>query len=687
MQKNKFNKLLEPCQIGQVRTKNRIVKAGQGMGFASGEGHVSEIHIGHYEAIAKGGVGLIIIEATGISFPLSLTGPKRLIIDDDRFLPGFVELAKVVNRHSCPAFLQLHHAGPSHSSKVSGLQPVASSSMSLSELPRKTYGPTKGLTPSEIEDLVEKFANAAKRAQKAGFDGVEIHAAHGYLLNSFLSQAWNKRQDAYGGNLQNRTRFLSEIIYRIKDRVGQDYPIGIRINGAEYGVEKGITPEESQNIARILEQAGATYIHVSAYGFGEYNRVIQPEQIFYPEPPKPVAESFDKSHNGAGGLIPLAANIKKVVSIPIIGVGRLDPFLSERILRQGQVDLVAFGRRLMADPELPNKVASGRLEDIAPCTACLTCWDRVVLGKPVRCRINPALGREKEFEIKPADKTKRVLVVGGGPAGMEAARVAALRGHEVILYEKEYKLGGSMRLAAVIKGTTIEDLVGLTRYLETQIKKLGVKVTSNKEANLALIEGLKPDVVVLAMGGIPITPKIPGIDKTIVKHPAQMYRTLKKFMRLFNPSILEWLMKVWMPIGSRVVVLGGGIEGCELTEFLTKQGRKVILLETSNELGAKLVKETKERLLMWFAKKGVIILTGVKYEEITDEGITIITKDGEKKHIEADNILPALGLEPNRELFIGLKDKVPEVYSIGDCKEPHLILEAIDDGSQIGRMI
>jgi pyruvate/2-oxoglutarate dehydrogenase complex dihydrolipoamide dehydrogenase (E3) component len=244
-----------------------------------------------------------------------------------------------------------------------------------------------------------------------------------------------------------------------------------------------------------------------------------------------------------------------------------------------------------------------------------------------------------------------------------------------------------MRLAAVIKGTAIEDLVGLARYLETQIKKLGVKITSNKEADLALIEGLKPDVVVLAMGGIPITPKIPGIDKPIVKHPAQMYRTLKKFMRLFNPSILKWLMKVWMPIGSRVVVLGGGIEGCELTEFLTKQGRKVILLETSNELGAKLVKETKERLLMWFAKKGVAILTGVKYEEITDEGITIITNDGEKKHIEADNILPALGLEPNRELFIALKDKVPEVYLIGDCEEPRLILDAIDDGSQIGRMI
>jgi 2,4-dienoyl-CoA reductase (NADPH2) len=686
--KPRFEKLLEPYQLGQVKTRNRIVKPAQGMGLATEEGYVSDRNDGYYEALAKGGVGLIIVELTCVDFPMGAVAEHcQLLIDNDKFIPGLSKLAQLIHSYGCPTFLQLGHAGPSHLKAVSGNLPVSSSALSLNELPRTYYGPTYDLSISEIGDLVTKFANAAERAKKAGFDGVEIHAAHGYLVNSFLSRAWNKRQDAYGGDLRNRCRFAVEIIQAIKERLGRGFPVGIRINGAEYGVEKGTTSEDSQGMARILEKAGANHINVSAYGYHDYARVVQPEQVFYPEPPRPLAAGIDKSHNGAGALVPLAAAIKKVTSIPIIGVGRLDPILSERILRQGKVDLVALARCLMADPELPNKVASGRFDDVAPCTACLTCWEQVHFGKPVRCRVNTAIGREREYVIKPAERKKRVMVVGGGPAGMEVARVAALRGHQVVLFEKEHKLGGLTRIAALVKGTEIEDLPALIRYFKTQIIKLGVKIRLGKEVNEALIEEIKPDVVVLAVGGVPVLPKISGINRRNVVSTAALYRKLQIYLNFFSPSVLRWLTKFWMPIGKRVLIIGGGIQGCELAEFLVKRGRKVTILETSEELGAEMVMETKERLLSWLHMKGVTMLTGVKYEEITDKGLILITKEGETQTIEADTIVPAICLRPNSELLKIVERKTAEIYLVGDCREPHLILEAVSDGSRIARLI
>jgi 2,4-dienoyl-CoA reductase (NADPH2) len=688
--KPRFDKLLEPYHIGKVQTRNRIVKTAAGTRYTHNEDlHLSSTAKAFYEALARGGVGLLIVESPVIDFPLGSTTLRRFRIDDDKYIPLLSELTQVIHKHGCPTFLQLYHSGPWHKKELFGLQPVAASTIDMSsELDRPKDIP-RALTLPEIEGLVNKFASAAERARKAGFDGVEINASSSHLLASFLSPFWNRRQDAYGcESLTTRARFLLEIMQEIKKRTGQDFAICALINGIEIGgKDESINYKDGQELARMLEEAGADALHVRFCWRGLDLASIHPESFFYPESFIPL-ESFPKeldwSHRGAGANVPVAAAIKKAVSIPIITVGRLDPVLGEKALQQGKADFIGLCRRLMADPEIPNKIAAGRFDDIRPCLACKECMR--AYNEPIQCRVNAALGTE-QYVVKPAEKRKRVLIVGGGPAGMEAARVVALRGHEVILYEKEHKLGGLLPLAAVVKGTEIEDLPALVRYLKRQIIKLGVKIRLGKEINPSVIEKTKPDVVILATGGIPTLPDIPGINSRSVLSSTNLHRSLKIYLRFLGPRVLRWLTKFWMPLGKNVVIIGGAIQGCELAEFLVKRGRKVTIVDTAEEMGEGLVGNTKTRLLWWFSKKGVTMMTGVKYEEITDKGLTIITKEGKRQTIPANTIVPAIPLTPNSELLKSLEGKAPEIYPIGDCKEPQLILDAIADGSRIAHVI
>jgi len=357
--------------------------------------------------------------------------------------------------------------------------------------------------------------------------------------------------------------------------------------------------------------------------------------------------------------------------------------MGEQILRDGKADFIGMTKRLIADPELPHKVAEGRLEDIAPCTACETCISYRVYRLPVRCRINAAIGTEDGYVLKPASKKKKVVVVGSGPAGMEAARVAATRGHEVALYEKEKKLGGMLQLAGLVKGYELEDLTELVQYWDTQLKKLGVKVKLGTEFTPAMIDEVKPDAVILATGGKPFTSTIPGIDgKNVVSGPA-LHRMLKFYLRFFNPKFLRAMTKIWMPVGKKVVIIGGAIQGAELAEFLVKRGRKVSIigLETEKgEIGDGLARRKQLKLIEWLGEKGVPMITQAKVNRVTNKGVNITTKDGKSQTIEGDTIVPALPYLPNTDLYNALKGRVPEVHLVGDGRDPRLILDAVYEG-------
>jgi 2,4-dienoyl-CoA reductase (NADPH2) len=700
--KKRYEKLLEPGQIGNVRTKNRIFKTGAGSTLGDGSGRVTPRHKAFYGAFARGGVGLIVVEACNIDRPseagIAAGSGTVMRFDTDEFIPSLRELVELIHKYDCPTFLQMMMGGATESAP--GVPGVSSSFLTPAELKeRQPYHKAylldnpqspRELTVEEIEGLVEKFALAAERAAKAGFNGVEINAGNGHLINAFVSRVWNRRQDKYGcQNLENRARFLVEIVQAIKKRVGRDYVVTVDFNAAEYGIKDATTIEEGLELAQMFQKAGADAVLGRAQGYKDVSMdLIWPERIFIPEPPDPLPKDCYWKEYGAGAFAPIAAVIKKVITVPVLLSGRIYPELGESILRQGKADFIGMTRRLQADPELPNKLASGRAEEIAPCTACSHCLESNSFRLPVVCRINAALGGEQEYIIKPAEKKKKIVVVGGGPAAMEAARVAAIRGHEVLLYEKEKKLGGLLPLAAMAKGTEVEDLPALVRYLENQIRKLGVKINLGKEFTPSLAEALKPDVVILATGGLPFVPEIPGIYRRNVMTNTKLHRQLKIFLKLFGPGILRWLTKFWMPVGKKVVIIGGAMQGLELAEFLIKRGRKVTIVDTAEQLGELMPIRNRIKTLKWLPKKGAKMYAGVKeYIEITKKGLEIITKDGQRQTLEADTIVTALPLKPDTRLIKALEGKVPEVYAIGDCREPRLIINAIAEGNRVAQSI
>lgn len=696
MSQNKFEKLLEPGYIGKVKTRNRIIKTGAGtFMWHEDETTMNKKILAFYESLARGGVGLLIVESPTIDYPAGARWRQRYRIDDDKYVKGLSELPKIIHQYGCPTFMQMNHDGPWQAPLLGEDSPYMGPPLAASEVTVPSENDFHNQTPHvltipEIEVIIDKFASATVRAQKAGFDGVDINAASSHLLHNFLSPFWNRRQDIYGGSAENRARFVTNIVKEIKRRLGPDFPVSVCINSIEVGCtagiadEKCITVADAKETARLLEAAGVDLLHVRSHWLGYHVGAYLPDLLFYPAAPVPlkdIPKEYNAALRGKAWNVNLAAGIKSVVKIPVMVVGKLDPELGEKVLREGKADFIAMTRRLQADPELPNKVAAGKVEDIAPCTACENC-----LGSQ-RCRINAFMGKTYNTVAKAALK-KNVVVVGAGPAGMEAARVAALRGHAVTLLDSASKLGGLLPVAAVVKGTELENLPTIVKYFQRQFKQLGVKVKLGKKVSAAALEKLNPDTVIIAAGGTPALPDIKGIDRPNVMGGAKLHKTLKTLLRFIPPNFLRWLTNFYLPIGQRVVVIGGSLHGCELGEFLTRRGRQVTIVEKSERLGQGMVDVIQAYLFQWFKKKGVRLIGGVKeYVEISDKGLTIIDKDGKKEFLEADTILPALPLTPNLELYKNLKDRAKEVYAIGDCKEPLLIADAISQGMETARSI
>ncbi len=635
--------LWEPFRIGQMELRNRIVMPPMVTRYGSEEGYVTERIRSYHEARARGGAALLIVEATYVHLRGQML-PNQLGISDDKFIPGMSELVQVIHKHGAKAAIQLHHGGRIAKSELSLMQPVAPSPVASlgGEVPKE-------LTIDEIEEIIVYFADAAVRAKKAGVDGVEIHGAHGYLIDQFLSRSSNKRHDKYGGDLRNRARFLIDVIRAVREAVGRDFPVWCRINGKQYGLEEATTLEEAQEIARMAQGAGVDAIHVSAFGPRAPINLTSPTFV-----PAVIAD--------------LAEGIKKAVTVPVIAVGRITPEAGERILAEGKASLIAIGKGLLADPDLPSKVASGKLEDVTPCIVCMGCRDDLynpsIVG--IRCHVNATLGREKESKIIPVKKPKKVLVVGGGAAGMEASRIAALRGHRVTLWEKESRLGGQLIQAAI---PPYKDRIRLlTTYLQIQLKKLEVNVELGKEVTAAMVEELEPEVVVLATGVRPLVPDIPGLDKAHVVHAG---------------DVLEGRAEV----GNKVVVIGGEMVGCETAEFLVEKGKRVTVTRRGPEMALRVGLSLRSFFLDRLVEKGVTLLAAISYNKVTPGGLVVTTKEGEKKTIEADTIVLAAGSIPEKKLYEDIKRKVPEIHLAGDCVAPRTILEAITDGHRVGLVI
>ena len=648
--------LFSPISIGTMEVRNRIVLPPMTLGYGAPDGTVTKRHRDYFEARAEGGAGLIITEATAVH-PDRKFGLFPLGLYDDAQIASWRELATVTHHHGAKLAAQLMDPGPDSIQMLTGKQPEGPSSVVGRSLFRSL---PRALTVGEIEAVIDDFAEAVRRAREAGLDAVEIHAAHGYaLVGSFLSSFFNKRTDNYGGSLEGRLTLLLEIIKAARDRVGRDFPIIVRISGDERRTG-GLNLQESQIIARILTDAGVDALEVSGGTIPTVSwGVIAPSGT-------PLALNA-----------PFSEAIKQVVDVPVICVGRINsPRIAEFVLETGKADLVSMGRALHADPELPSKAAAGFFEDIAPCIACNSgCIGTVVKGRPATCVVNPAAGREREMMIAPADMPKRILVVGGGPAGLEAARVAALRGHKVTLYEKGENLGGQVNIASV--PPFMQEISQLIKYLSVQVRKAGVKVELGKEVTAGLIDELKPDVVIVATGAAPSIPEnIPGIDKELV--------------------VTAWdtLAGNKASMAGKVVIIGGGLVGCETADFLAQTSdnfsaapTEVTILEMRDKLAIDGVAEPRHLLLERLREKRVRILLNSELKEILDDGVVFVRNGQEESIRGVEYVILAMGVRPVDNLLVEIKDKIGNIFVIGDAKKPRKLLQATAEAAEIARKI
>ncbi|MEW9052775.1 MAG: NAD(P)/FAD-dependent oxidoreductase [Neobacillus sp.] len=636
----KYQHLFETGSIGNLRLKNRVVMPPMGTNLAGINGEVTDHQIAYYEERAKGGAGLIIVEFSCIDYEYGKGFINQLRIDDDRFIPGILRLVNAVHKYGTKLFMQIHHGGRQSSSQlIGGNQIVAPSPITcaaIGEEPRE-------LTNTEVKEIIDKYVLAAVRCKNAGVDGVEVHGAHGYLINQFLSPYTNLRTDEYGGSFDNRMKFLEEIILGIREKCGADYPVTVRLSVDEF-VEGGIDLALGKKIARYLEELGVDALHISAGNYDSMDKVI--ESSIYKQ----------------GWRVYLAEEIKKEVKIPVIAVGVIrEPEYANSVISEGKADFVAIGRGQIADPEWSKKAMEGRANEIRRCISCLHCIKTAMSGGHIQCSINIRAGRELEFpELRKIEVKRNVAIVGGGPAGMEAARVLSLKGYDVTIFEKDNKLGGQLNL--VHQPIAKEKMNWMIEYLCNEMKRLNVNVRLNTEATIEEIKALQPYAVFIATGANPIIPDVEGNHLAMVCDYEDVLLERKELLN------------------KKIAVVGSGMVCYSITSQLAKQDNDVTLIEIPTETGSKVTPHTRQMLVTRLKNAGVEILTGHEVTKIKPNVILLADSRGQQKEIELDHLVFSMGTQSYNPLEDHYCNHFENVFVIGDAINPGSITNAIKDG-------
>jgi len=652
-------KLFQPIRIGAMELKNRLVMSPMTTGYAGLDQLPTKRLVAYLAARARGGVGLLTLEACVVD-RRHREVPQSMHFASDDVIGAHRAVVDACHAHGAKVQPQIVHAGPDALSPQMEKIPSLGPSVIPSYL---TGTPSRALEAEELPAILDQYASAVRRVREAGYDGIELHAAHGYMLvGSFLSSWRNKRADGYAGRKrEGRLRFLLEVLAAIRREVGGDFPITLRISGYER-VPGGRPIDDTARIAPRLVQAGVDAFHVSGGVIDRLTSMIV------------TGSQWGEAHNLAG-----ARAVKNVVDVPVMTVGRIhDPLRAEAILQSGDADLVVMARPLLADPALPEKLRTGRALRVRSCISCENCIDSMETGN-MNCAVNGLSGREGELDLSPTAAPKRVVIVGGGPGGLETARLAAERGHRVALYERERQLGGSLVMAATVHPENAPFLSFLLR----EVARLPIEVHRGRALAAEDVAALRPDAVVVASGGRVVVPKIPGDDLPHVVTGPRLRARMGPAARWLTPRQLAAASRWWMPLGRRVVVVGGDLAAIELAEFLAARGRRVSVVEHGErlapEIGPKRLAEHMDRL----DRLGVAVNTGVAYEGITREGIAVRPEGAGSHLVAADTVVVAGELEADTTLFDAVRERVPEAFCVGDCTGLGLIRKATEEATRV----